>query len=95
MLDGANEAHDSISYPGSYVADLISTCQVNFGSGSQDADGIDMFIRCAEKSIDSSVTTYFYPRDTDPTAYSESAAEPGSWSMSKIRANWLKNLYNQ
>jgi hypothetical protein len=95
LHDSVVEAHDSTAYPGSYLADLISTCSVDFGSGSQHANGVDMLIRCAEKSTDSSVSSYFYPRDTNPTSYSESATEPGSWSASHIRLNWKKNLYNQ
>ena len=95
LHDSVGEAHDSIAYAGSYIADLISTCTVNFGTGLLRANGIDMLIRCLENSTDSGVTSFFYPRNTNPTGYSESASEPGSWSAAHIRTNWKKNLYNQ
>lgn len=95
LTDGANETHDAIDYPEAYIGDLIRTCSVTLSSVNLHADGIDHFIRCLEKQVDSSISSYFWPRTTTPTAYAESATEPGSWSLSNIRTLWKKNLYNE
>lgn len=94
LTDSAAEAHDSITFPPSYVAAIVETCEVN---GGTDADGIDHLIYCFENQIDSLVTNdpdYFPQRSSDPSSYSESATEPNGWSWSVIRAIWVKNLYN-
>jgi len=95
ITDGAVEAHDSIQYPGTYAGSLVKTCFVNDGSGSVHAAGIDHFIRCLEQQVDSTINSYFYYRNPASTAYSESASEPGDWSLSRIRKAWKKNLFNQ
>jgi len=95
LTDSVAEAHDSVSFPGSYIGDIVETCQVN---GSNDATGIDHLIYCFENQIDTLVTNdpdYFPERSADPTSYSESATEPIGWGWSVIRAIWLKNLYDE
>jgi len=93
LTDSGTEAHDAVSFPGSYVASIISSCQVNGGTR---ANGIDHLIYCFENQIDSLVTSdpdYFPSRSSDPTSYSESASEPYGWSSSVIRNLWVENLY--
>ncbi|MGH7468597.1 MAG: hypothetical protein ACRENP_11605 [Longimicrobiales bacterium] len=95
LTDPANETHDDVQFPGSYIASLIETCSVNYGGGSEPGTGVDHFIRCLEKQLDSGISSLFWPRTATPTSYSESATEPGSWNLTKIRTLWLKNLYDQ
>jgi hypothetical protein len=75
--DDAQETHDDILLTGLYVADILRTCQTNFGRAS----GIDHVIYCLEKQIDPTITgnpTYFTARSADPTTYTEGAVEPSS-----------------
>ena len=95
LTDGANETHDAVSFPGSYVADVMRTCFVGDGVGVPiHADGIDHFIRCLEKQVDSGINGYFYYRSPASTTQSESASEPGSWNLTNIRTLWKKNLFD-
>ena len=55
--DGINNQPDGdddvVSYPGSYVADIVKTCLVN---GTTKANGIDHVIYCFERTIDPAIT---------------------------------------
>ncbi len=98
LLDPANEPHDSLELEGSYLAEIIETCEVETNSNWARANGIDHLIFCMENQVDTLVTgsaTYFPTRSTDPDDQRESVTEPGSWTMSKIRAIWKKNLYGE
>lgn len=95
VTDAANETHDDVAYPHSYVADILRTCEVGDGTTVLHADGIDHAIRCFEKQVDNTINSYFYTRDPASTTYSESATEPGSWNLNDIRQLWLKDLYDQ
>jgi hypothetical protein len=89
MSDGANETHDAMAYPHSYVAELVKSCEVH---GDQ-VDGVDFFVYCAEQQVDGTAESYF-PRSTSTSSsVSEGASEPGSWSVSDIRSGWLENLF--
>ena len=58
--------------------------------------GIDHFIYCAEKQVDTTITnSYFTTRSPDPTDQRESATEPSGWSVNRIRMSWLRNLYDE
>lgn len=95
--NGSNgeEAFDGATYPGSYVADVISTCVLEDSWGSEiiKLDGIDQFIYCAERTADAkNVDPYNSFRNY--SFKSEAATEPSSWSQSMIRQLWKYNLYN-
>ncbi len=64
LTDPANEAHDDVQYPASYVRSIVETCLVNYGGDDQKADGIDQLIRCFEKQLDTSISSKFWPRTT-------------------------------
>jgi hypothetical protein len=86
------EAFDGATYPGSYVADLLRTCQLtNPPAYLSELDGIDQFVYCAEQSLEARTLgtnwrTY--------TSFSEGATEPVTWSRDMIRKLWRYNLYN-
>lgn len=97
ITDGANESHDHVCYPGSYVANIIETCSVLDG-GWQRADGMDHLIYCFEQEVDPTVTgsgTYFPTRSVDPTDQEEWATEPSGWSQADVRTLWTCNLYGE
>jgi hypothetical protein len=97
LTDTRAETHDTISYPGSYVATILKTCMWQLqGQQFLEADGIDHIIWCLEGSVDPSITgdpSYFPTRSWDPWGISESAAEPIGHSQSAIRGLWMANLY--
>lgn len=107
LTDPANEVNDPVYYPYSYLISAMRTCRVYANTASGNwmwviPDGVDFLTYCLENQIDSAVTassTYFTYRSTsldgDPTAYSEEATEPASWSASAIRSLWTGLLYGQ
>lgn len=95
--DALDESHDAVSYPGSYVADIIANCKVqNSVDGPWYAnDGVDHVVYCFERRVDSAVTgstTYFNSRNTDPVAQNQST---GPSDPNAIRKLWLWNLYHR
>lgn len=82
---------DSLSVDGSYVADVIQTCQLN---SVTKLDGMDQFIYCAEESLSAQnvAPTYSDEWRTSYTSVSVSVSTPG---LQAIRALWLKNLYDE
>lgn len=92
LSDSAVEPHDSIAAPGSYVRELIRTCEVYYSSWRR-ANGPDEIIYCAENAI--APGGYLTPRGATPSAYSEAASEEGGWSSSRVRSNWEFNLYEK
>jgi hypothetical protein len=91
--DGVSGDDDTVEWPGSYIADLISTCYVD-GTVTR-VSGIDQFIYCAENNPQAYTANPFnswrvYPGSTAI----EYATEPAGWSPSKVRALWRWNLYN-
>lgn len=92
LTDAAVEAHDSVAAPGSYVADLIETCKVYYGSWLR-ADGTDQIAYCAENSVNPG--SYFTPRASPPDSVTEAATEPGSWSAVRVHKMWTWNMYEK
>lgn len=90
LTDPANESHDNVDYPGSYVADVIKTCEVD----GDRADGIDHLIACFQREIPS-YAGYFETRDDPPSSFSESASEPSGWNHTDIIKLWRENLYRE
>lgn len=85
-----------MDYPGSYVADIVETCQVYRDGYWRRANGVDHLVYCFERAVDPDVTgsaTYFDTRDSDPIDQSESADEPAAWNRGDIRTLWLWDLY--
>lgn len=103
LTDSDWESHDQTTYPGSYLAQVIRTCEVyrrvSWISAWFRASGVDHLIYCLENQVDPAVTgssVYFPTRSTDPTQQRESATEPaGLWNRWAIRALWQRNLYGQ
>lgn len=57
------------------------------------ADGPDEISYCAENAINPD--GYFTPRGAVPVEYSESAAEPGDWTSSRVHSSWTWNMYEK
>jgi hypothetical protein len=100
LTDSDFESHDLTAYPGSYVAQVIRSCEVYrpiFWTGSWiRATGVDHLVHCFENQVDGAVTgssVFFTTRSPDPTQQRESAFEPGSWNRSNIRTLWRRDLY--
>lgn len=93
------EPFDQTAFPGSYVADVLRTCEVGtFGIVWSRATGIDHLSYCFERAVDPGVTgsaTFFASRGADPTSTRESATEPAGWNRTSIRRSWVRNLYGQ
>lgn len=92
LTDTAVEAHDSIAAPGAYIRELIRTCQVNYLVWRR-ANGTDEITYCAENAINPG--SYFTPRGTTPSTYSESASEGGGWTSGRVNLNWTFNMYEK
>ena len=99
LADPSNETHDSAQFAGSYIAQIIQTCQVNVTFvGWVRANGIDHLTYCFEQTVDPSITgssTYFVTRSPDPTQESQSATTPPGWTQAKIRNEWVWNEYDK
>jgi hypothetical protein len=97
LTDAASEAHDVVSYPGSYIRDIVSSCRVLEGSWIRE-NGLDHLVYCLENAVDPQITSsplYFHARSPDPTAQNEAAPEPPSWNAQNIRRLWKTNLYGE
>lgn len=89
---------DATSYPASYLAQIIKTCQVRSGVVWIRPNGVDHVIYCMERSIDPAITgsaTYFPTRSPDPSSFLENATEPVGWSQNAVRVLWKHNLYGE
>jgi hypothetical protein len=96
LTDPANESFDTIQFPGSYVADLVATCQMVSPGSIRRVDGIDGFVYCLEQTVDPTVVnTYFTTRAPQPLNEANSATPPASWDRSAIRTLWLHDLYGR
>jgi len=91
LTDNVSEVRDSISAPGSYVGDLIRTCQARYVNWIR-ANGPDLIAYCAENAINPA--TYFTTR-VPPSSYLESASESGGWSGTRVHDNWTWNMYEK
>jgi hypothetical protein len=99
ITDPKNEPHDSTAYPGSYVANLIRTCEIIFGGVAiwNRTDALDGIIYCMEQTVvPSHEDNFFRIRSSDPWAQREVATEPGGATQTaNVRRIWLRNLYNR
>lgn len=93
LTDHVGESHDSISAPGSYVRDLIRSCQVPYFLGWRRANGPDEIAYCAENGINPGA--YFTRRGSYPSSYSEAATESGGWTSSRVHSSWVWNMYEK
>lgn len=92
-----HEPFDNVSFPGSYLADVIATCNVNVDGVFERNRAIIDVIFCLERQVDPAVTgssTYFTGLQ-HPFDFRVSATLPSSWNRQAIRTLWLKVLYNQ
>ncbi|MFL5402027.1 MAG: hypothetical protein ACJ8BF_04345 [Gemmatimonadales bacterium] len=101
-VGGAAEPWDLIQYPGSYIAQLILTCEeftiVGQFSAWNRARGIDTMIFCMERQIDRQAqSTYFFSgNDWYIWDFREGATEPGGATQTAdVRRLWLHDLYMQ
>lgn len=84
-----------VDYPGSYVADIIRTCEMYRSFfGWTRANGVDNLVACFERAVPN-YSVYFSSRSPDPSNFRESAAEPSAWNRTNIRKLWRKNLYGE
>jgi len=94
LTDPANEPHDAIQYPGSYITAIFKTCDVaGQSTGYFDRSSIEHVIYCLERNVDVSVRPLFTGRLFNIVFQRESAIEPPTWNLAAIRALWRRNLY--
>jgi hypothetical protein len=94
LTDSVIETHDSIAAPGSYVAAIISSCQVKYwGNSWRRADGADEIAYCVETTINPD--SYLTARGATPDDYSESATQPASHSAARAHATWTWNMFDK
>ena len=96
--EGGTEPFDQTSYPLSYVADVILTCQTDRYGDRDDEAGTDHLISCFEKRRVPYSTSLFRLRyEEGPSAYNyvpeESATEPPGWNADDIRTLWRHAFY--
>lgn len=94
LTDSEVEVHDSIAAPGTYIRDIIRTCETKYGASAWGrADGPDEIAYCVENAINPG--SYFSPRMLVASQYRESASEGGGWTSARARKNWVWNLYEK
>jgi len=103
----AGSTDDSIAYPGSYIASVIDNCSLTKSGGGTITvlSGIDQFVYCAERSLDSQSLTnpatgsaYFVVRSQEYQGETYSAVSgpsntPTGWSSSNIQQMWKYDLF--
>jgi hypothetical protein len=84
---------DTITWPATYVSDLISKCDAQVvGIWFTAIDGIDEFIHCAEHDTSGpNAANPFGTFRNEP--FRETAVEPSGWSATTVRSLWRFNLY--
>jgi hypothetical protein len=99
---GPEAAWDGIQYPGSYIAQLVQTCEelstFPSGTGWARARGIDAFVYCMERVVDPEMRSAHFMEGNSRFVWDfrEGATEPGGATQaSDIRRLWLHNLYMQ
>ncbi len=92
ITDPANETHDQTQYPGSYVAEIVRSCQVYAGAWRMN-NGVDDLVYCFLGTVYDKER--FTTRTTAPTGVSETATEPEIYDTRfwKIRKNYMRNLF--
>ncbi len=91
-VGSGSESHDQVQYPASYVGQIIQTCDVRIGGPSwQHGIDIGWNVWCFDRAVD----PFYFDRLPVVTQYREFAAEPTGWDRHKIRAIWLKNLFDE
>ena len=92
ITDPANETHDQTQYPGTYVAEIVRSCQVYAGAWRMN-NGVDDIAYCFLGTIYDKER--FTTRSPAPTGVSETATEPEIYDTRfwKIRKNYMKNLF--
>lgn len=95
LTDPANVPHDAVSYPGSYIRDIVKTCYGKFDGIWKRAYSVEHLIYCFGQNVDGNVASTYFPYVAHPAEQIESASEPGGWSASAIRSLWLQNLFGQ
>ncbi|MDQ6717123.1 MAG: hypothetical protein M3Z17_02115 [Gemmatimonadota bacterium] len=86
----------SISMTTQQVASTLASCQLHYTANTV-ATGVDDFVYCLERTIDSSVqSSYFSGRSGTLASYIYSLGpQPSGWSQSTVRSTWLHDLYKQ
>ena len=93
LTDPANETWDTVQYPGSYIADLIISCQILRNTWGR-ANGIDFLIYCLENTVDPTIRDTYFVRPPYPAiSQQHTATLPTGWSRDAIRRLWKKNLF--
>jgi hypothetical protein len=94
LTDPANETHDVTAYPGSWVANVMRTCEVLVGTTWIHQRGSDHLTYCF-MAQPTDVSQFARTNGAAPTAVYEPAADPedDATRRPKIRKNYQKNLF--
>jgi hypothetical protein len=94
LTDPANETHDVTAYPGSWIANVLRTCEVLVGSTWVHQRGSDHLTYCF-MAQPTDVSQFNRVHEAAPTAVYEPAADPEDEATRrpKIRKNYQKNLF--
>lgn len=91
ITDPPNEPHDVVQYPGTYLVEIINTCEVRIAGNFWRPQSINGFIYCMEQAADPANFPYLGTVE----GQREGAIEPPGWSQNAIRSLWRRNLFNQ
>lgn len=93
MTGPVDNSHDGLEYPGSYIGDLIATCEIKWNDWWVRAEGIDHIIACAQEQIPD-YTIYFPDRSYGIIDRNDGASNPSDWDSNDIENLWKDKLYD-
>jgi hypothetical protein len=94
LTDPANETHDVTAYPGSWVANVMRTCEVQLGTTWVHQRGSDHLTYCF-MAQPTDVSQFARTNGVAASAVYEPAADPedDATRRPKVRKNYQKNLF--
>lgn len=90
------ESFDQTSYPLTYVADVMRSCQYVVDGTSRPEDGTDRLITCFQRQRVPHGPSFFrlrYDYGDHVYSFTESAVEPTGWNRSNIVNLWRNTFY--
>jgi hypothetical protein len=91
VTDPANPPHDNVSYPGAYVADVITNCRL-INVYPVRINGADFMSYCLQDAMTG--RTNFPSRNSANTVvYSNPSSKPANWSSASVNQLWVWDLF--